>query len=200
VSSFTTPGGHRRYRRAAIERMIAAREASARPLLLRSGLSVSRMAREYRQAARRARTDLPWHQTLTPEQIEWFRVHGRRLAESLLAHVETAARASTDHSGSSLVEATAEAAEYGRMASGLGLSLGQTVEGFLQFRRPFLRQLGLFANQRGLEAQATTDLVEAAEGALDRLLIATMAGHNVERVGRKNGHGSDESVETEGLR
>jgi hypothetical protein len=86
------------------------------------------------------------------------------------------------------------------MASGLGLSLGQTVEGFLQFRRPFLHQLAIFAGQRGLEPNVTTNLNETAERALDRLLMATMAAHSVERVGRNGGHTLAGDTETEGLR
>ena len=71
----------------------------------------------------------------------------------------------------------------GRMAAELGLSLSQSVEGFLQFRRPFLHQLGSFASRRGLDATSTTELIEGAERAMDRLLMSAMAGHGVRRAG-----------------
>jgi hypothetical protein len=69
------------------------------------------------------------------------------------------------------------ATDYGTVALGLGLSLSQTVEGFLRFRAPFHHELATAARRRGFDAAETTDLLETAERAMDRLLIATMTGH-----------------------
>lgn len=178
VRAFTTPGGHRRYRRAALERLLA-EEGAIRPSLARSGMTTRRLVRAYRQEAREAAASLPWLVRLTGEQRSWFRSHGRRLAETLLAHLDAPDRERGDHQ---LVEATAEAAAYGRMTSGIGMSLSQGVEGFLQFRRPFLEELSLTARRRGFETSATTDLIATAERAMDRLLVAIMAAHSVDRV------------------
>jgi len=122
---------------------------------------------------------MPWLNKLNDEQREWFRVHGRQLGESLVAHLD----AKDQESGQdSLRHAAQQAAGYGRMAAGLGVSLSQTVEGFLQFRRPFLHQLGLFAGRRGMDIAATTELIESAEQAMDRLLMAVMTGHGIRRA------------------
>jgi excisionase family DNA binding protein len=177
ISVFTTPGGHRRYRRSALERLVA--EERRRPPLRGTGLTGRRLARAYRQEARDAARVLPWLNALSEQQRDWFRTHGRRLAETLLAHLDADGPEQAAHQ---LAESTAEAAGYGRMASGLGLSLGQSVEGFLQFRRPFLHELALVARRRGFDATATTELIESAERAMDRLLIATMTAHSLERV------------------
>jgi excisionase family DNA binding protein len=179
VRAFTTPGGHRRYRRAALERLIPS-EVPKRPSLTRSGLTVARVARAYRTEARTAVTVLPWLNGLTDEQRSWFRQHGRQIAELLLEHLD---RIEDEEGAESLRQAAEDAAEYGRLASTLGLSLSQTVEGFLQFRRPFLHQLASFAGRRALDTTATTELIESAEHAMDRLLMSAMAGHSVQRVG-----------------
>ena len=179
VRAFTTPGGHRRYRRSALERLLPA-DAIKRPSLTGSGLTVARVARAYRREARSAAAVLPWVNGLTDEQREWFREHGRQMAERLLGHLD---QADVDGGAENLRQAADDAAEYGRLASTLGLSLSQTVEGFLQFRRPFLHQLAAFAERRGLDASSTTQLMEAAEHAMDRLLMSAMAGHGVQRVG-----------------
>lgn len=192
ISSFTTPGGHRRYRRAILERLLPG-ERMSRPSLARSGITTSRLVRAYRQEARSAVRQLPWLTGLTDEQREWFRTHGRLLAQALVAHLDTDDEALAQQS---LAEATAEAAGYGRVAARLGISLSHSVEGFLQFRRPFLHQLGLFAGRRGLDAEATTELMEATEKAMDRLLIAAMNAYNIERIGRRIAV----DVESEGLR
>lgn len=125
---------------------------------------------------------MPWLGGLTDEQRAWFRDHGRQLAQALISHLDTADGQASD----SLREASEEAAGYGRMAADIGLSLSQAVEGFLQFRRPFLHQLALFSRRRGLDAAATAELLETAEQAMDRLLLSAMTGHGVERVGRRH--------------
>lgn len=187
VRAFTTPGGHRRYRRSALERLIPA-DRIDRPSLVRSGMTTNRVARAYREAARVAARQLPWVVRLDDVQRGWFREHGRRLAEALLAYLDADEPTIAELR---LAEATAQAAAYGRMTSGLELSLSQAVEGFLQFRRPFLHQLTLAARQRGFDTEMTIDLMEAAETAMDRLLVAVMAAHRVGRVGtgREGGRG-----------
>jgi excisionase family DNA binding protein len=173
VKVFTTPGGHRRYRRAALERLLPG-TAGDRPSLARSGMTQTRLVRAYRQEARSAARHMPWLVALDEEQRAWFRDHGRRLAEQLLAHLDARDAESVQQH---LQDATAEAAAYGEMAAGLRVSLSQAVEGFLQFRRPFLHELVLVARRRGFDTGATTDLIEAAERAMDALLVAAMAAH-----------------------
>src|SRR4051812_13503887 len=134
VPAFTTPGGHRRYRRTSLEGLLPS-ERRTRPPFSRVGLTVARVARAYRIEARSAARVMPWLVGLTDSQREWFRVHGRQLAEKLLAHLDAA---SDDEAAESLRTASEDAAAYGRIAADLGLSLSQAVEGFLQFRRPFL--------------------------------------------------------------
>ena len=173
VKVFTTPGGHRRYRRTALERLLPA-ESGERPSLARSGMTQTRLARAYRQEARTAARHMPWLVQLDDQQRAWFRDHGRRLAETLLGHLDAR---DGDDAEAHLADATAEAAAYGEMAAGLRVSLSQAVEGFLQFRRPFLHELVLVARRRGFDTGATTDLIEAAERAMDALLVAAMAAH-----------------------
>jgi hypothetical protein len=73
------------------------------------------------------------------------------------------------------------------VAARLGLSLSQTVEGFLRFRAPFHHELALAARRRGFDGGETTDLLETAERAMDRLLLATMAGHGLEPTPPRRG-------------
>jgi len=122
---------------------------------------------------------MPWLGGLTQSQREWFRVNGRQLAEQLLVHLDAA---DDDEAVESLRRASEDAGGYGRMAADLGLSLSQAVEGFLQFRRPFLHQLAASASSRGLDVAATTELMERTERAMDRLLLSAMAGHGVQRA------------------
>ena len=170
---FTTPGGHRRFSRSALERLLPA-DRSRRPSIGVTGLSRSRLARTYRRASREAAPDLPWVLTLTDEQRLLFRERGHVLAASLLQHLDAEMPESAKHH---LESAAGSAEEYGVVAAGLGLSLSQTVEGFLRFRAPFHHELALAARRRGFDAAEMTSLLESAEQAMDRLLLATMNGH-----------------------
>lgn len=181
ISAFTTPGGHRRFPRAALERLLPyerpARAGAA-------GVTTARVARAYRRRSREVTAGMPWLTVLTDAQRTLFREHGRRLAGALLAFLEAG---DEDGSEQRLAEAAAEAEEYGRVAASLRLSLSQAVEGFLRFRSPFIHELALAARRRGFDATETSSLLEAAEQAMDRLLIATMTGHGSSRNGAQQG-------------
>ena len=170
---FTTPGGHRRFSRSALERLLPA-DRSRRPSISGAGLSPSRIARTYRRASREAAPELPWVLALTDEQRLLFRERGHILAASLLQYLDSTRPEAAAHH---LEDASGSAAEYGTVAAALGLSLSQTVEGFLRFRAPFHHELAVAARRRGFDTAETTDLLETAERAMDRLLMATMTGH-----------------------
>jgi excisionase family DNA binding protein len=170
---YTTPGGHRRFSRSALERLLPA-DRSRRPSIGGAGLSASRIARTYRRASRDAAPELPWVLTLSDKQRLLFRERGHVLAASLLQYLDAPQpEAAAYH----LNEASGSAAEYGTIAANLGLSLSQTVEGFLRFRAPFHHELAVAARRRGFDTAETTELLETAERAMDRLLVATMTGH-----------------------
>lgn len=126
--------------------------------------------------------------TLTDDQRMLFRERGQLLAAGLLQHLDAPDPESASHH---LKEAAVNAAEYGRVAASLGLSLSQTVEGFLRFRMPFHQELAVAARRRGFDTAESTGLLEAAERAMDHLLIATMTGHSVALVRRSGGSGRD---------
>ena len=174
---FTTPGGHRRFSRAALEGLLPA-DRSRRPSIGPAGLTPTRIARSYRRARRELAPELPWVLTLTAEQRLLFRERGHLLATSLLQVLDASQPETAAHF---LEEASGSAEEYGAIAAKLGLSLSQTVEGFLRFRSPFHHELVLAARRRGFDTAETTDLLETAEAAMDRLLLATMRGHGATR-------------------
>jgi excisionase family DNA binding protein len=191
---FTTPGGHRRFSRSALERLLPA-DRSRRPSIGGAGLSPSRIARTYRQASRDAAPELPWVLTLTDEQRLLFRERGHGLAASLLQYLDSTRPEAAAHH---LEAASGSASEYGTVAAALGLSLSQTVEGFLRFRAPFHHELAVAARRRGFDTAETTDLLGTAERAMDRLLVATMTGHG--KAARKGGRRRPVVVSTHGDR
>lgn len=178
LKPFTTPGGHRRFSRAALERMLPT-DRARRPDIGAGGLTPARLSRAYRRDASPVAREAAWIATLDADDRDTFRQLGRRLAWELIAHLDAAdAEARRHHLG----EATAIAAEYGRRGSDLGLVMSDVVEGFLAFRRPFLAEVGAVAARRGFDASEVTALFEDTDRALDRLLVATMSGHSIRMV------------------
>ena len=177
---FTTPGGHRRFSRDALERLLPS-DRSARPSLGSAGLTTAKLSRSYRRTSHRAEIALPWILTLTADQRQMFRAHGQILAARLLLYLDTV---ESEAAAGLLREAASSGAEYGRKAASAGLSLSQTVEGFLQFRAPFHQELAATARRRGFDVSEATGLLGTAERAMDQLLVATMTGHSLEMVRR----------------
>lgn len=180
LATFTTPGGHRRFPRRAIERLIPSGRAQ-RPAIERAGLTPARLTRAYRREASGVAAAVPWLTTLPVEIREELRVLGRRLAAELVAHLDAGDPEQRSHH---LREATALAAEYGRHGATLRRSMSEVVEGFLAFRRPFLGEVAGVARRRGFDATELAGLYDDAERAMDRLLVAAMSGWSVGRVGR----------------
>jgi excisionase family DNA binding protein len=177
VKAFTTPGGHRRFSRAALQRLLPA-ERQRRPAVVATALTGERLTRAYRR--RLGHPAAPWLVTLDAQAVEGFRRRGIALAAALIRHLDAEPGPEQDQE----IETAARlASEYGRACAASGLSLSQTVEGFLLFRAPFVAELAAAARRRGFDASEATDLLQAAEQAMDRLLVATMTGHGVRAAG-----------------
>jgi excisionase family DNA binding protein len=169
IPTFTTPGGHRRFLAAAVSALVPAKRAR-RPALATMGASSDHMARAYRRSA------LPrqgWSAGLSEADRLRFRERGIRLVGDLLAYLD----AGEDQAPSLLRQAEIDAHEYGVRAAVAGASLVDAVEGFLRFRKPFVDELAALARRRHLDTGEATALLGDAESALDRLLVAVMAGY-----------------------
>jgi len=167
ISSFTTPGGHRRFLVTVVQALVPAARAR-RPAL---GTSSDRMARAYRKARPTPHSPAQpgWLANLTTDQRTLFRQRGTQLVGDLLSYL--------DAERGDLSVAESHAGEYGAEAARFGATLTDTVEGFLRFRKPFIDELAILARRRRLDTAEATALLVDADSALDRLLVALMTGH-----------------------
>lgn len=177
VPSFVTPGGHRRFLATAIEAFLPTSRVR-RPALASMGASSDRMARAYRRA--RPFVQSPesrgWFANLTDAERTAFRERGMQLLGDLLRQLDV------EPAGAAALITAAEqhARDYGAEAARHGASLGETVEAFLRFRKPFVDELAVLARRKRLDTTEATALLVDAESALDRLLIALMTGHSAQ--------------------
>jgi hypothetical protein len=116
----------------------------------------------------------PWFPSIDEQQRVEFRARGRTLAAALLAYLD----GSSSREDRQRLEACELAAgEYGRAAASAGLSLSEAVEAFLRFRGPFMAEMAGLSRRQRLDTTEATELLQKAEVALDRLLLATMRTH-----------------------
>ncbi len=173
VKAFTTPGGHRRFSRAAMIGLLPA-DRRGRPNLECLGETPERMARVYRRDLLGAAQWAPWIGQLGREDRAALREYGRRIATALLGFFDAPTAGECE---AFIASAEAAVIECGRITGARGVETRKTVEAFLRFRMPFIHELAGVARRRGLDTPATTELLETATEAFDRLLIAVMRGH-----------------------
>ncbi len=176
VPAFTTPGGHRRFERKALERLMAARRTGPDNGLASLGSNAERLSAAYRRryseqhgAGLDPRTRVP------AADRESFREVGRQLVDALVRHLDETgqARALAER------EAIDLAGHIGERLGLYGVPLADAVAMFISARRPFISELGLVARRRGVDAARVGELFDASTALLDRLLLAFVSGHEV---------------------
>ena len=174
VPAFTTPGGHRRFERRALDRLITARRTGPANGLAGLGASQVRLSAAYRRRYGEAHgggLDPRAHVPL--EERESFRDNGRRLVDALVRHLDETgpARALAER------EAIELSANLGERLSLNGVLLADAVSMFVAARRPFLAELSVVARRRGVDSLRIGTLYDVSTGLLDRLLLAFVAAH-----------------------
>ena len=176
VPAFTTPGGHRRFERKALERLIAARRTGPDNGLALLGSNADRLSAAYRRRYSEQHGSGPDPRTRVPAaDRDSFRELGRQLVDALVRHLDETgqARALAERDAIDL------AAQFGERLALYGVTLADAVSMFVSARRPFLAELSVVARRRGLDAARIGDLFDASTWLLDRLLLAFVAGHEV---------------------
>ena len=173
IDAFTTPGGHRRFDRRALERVRASRHARLRPLAS-LGATPERLSRAYRRSYG-SQVGAPLAPGAAADR-EAYRQDGRRLVEALVAHLDAdpanaKARARAETSAAVLVD------DMARRLAEHGVGLTEAVGQFVLARRPFLTELAGIGRRRTLDPAHLASLYEDASAVLDRLLLRFIAAH-----------------------
>jgi excisionase family DNA binding protein len=176
VPAFTTPGGHRRFERKALERLMSARRTGPENGLASLGSNAERFSAAYRRRYSEQHGLGPDPRTRVPaSDRDSFRELGRQLVDALVRHL--------DETGQTRALAEREAidlaAHIGERLALYGVPLSEGVTMFVSARRPFLAELSVVARRRGVDASKVGDLFDASTWLLDRLLLAFVAGHEV---------------------
>jgi excisionase family DNA binding protein len=190
IEAFTTSGGHRRFARATLERILEARRHDATVRLANLGATRDRLSRAYRRGYS-SETGVSGVRAAIPEaDREPFRDGGRELVAALLSHLDAEddlARDDAEETATALTDALA------RRLAEADISLADSVSLFVAARRPFLAELGVIARRRSLDPERVAAIYDGSSSLLDRLLLRLVAVH--EEASAATREGASERVE-----
>jgi excisionase family DNA binding protein len=185
VPAWTTPGGHRRFDRAVLERLAADRGGRPVRSLSTLGASPARLERVYRRhyaTEPAGRPERATHAAISgaDAEREAYRRDGRQLIAGLVAFLDarpgdTRTRARLEDEACAVVDE--QAARLARS----GASLTEAVSRFVVARQPFLTELAQLGRRRSMDPARLADLYGDASALLDRLLLRFIETH--QRVG-----------------
>ncbi|TMD61875.1 MAG: helix-turn-helix domain-containing protein [Chloroflexi bacterium] len=172
IEVFVTPGGHRRFPRAAVDALLP--HPPSAPRSLEGVGAVDRIAADL---GRRLRAELGatrWTRSLGADDRVSFRERGRLASTTLLRYLNAARRGERERL---LFEIEDLGRAYGREAKTNGMSLARATEALLFVRGQFTAQLAGVMRRRGLPAARTLVLLEEADRAFDHMLLALIEAH-----------------------
>ena len=174
IDAFTTAGGHRRFERATLERVLQARRHDATVRLASLGATTDRLSRAYRRGYSDGASVGGVRDAVPSSDRDAFREDGRALVTALVAHIDAADDAERLAAEDPAISATDA---LGRRVAAAGISLGDAVSLFIAARRPFLAELGAIARRRSLDPDRLSQIYDRSSGLLDRLLLTLIATH-----------------------
>jgi excisionase family DNA binding protein len=171
VRAFSTPGGHRRFSRADLARLVAGRRPGTRSLAA-LGTTEDRVRRAYVRAYRDSAPVAP--DLLRPDVREALRTEGRRLVAVLLAYLDATRPEDRERWAD---EALSLIGDAGRRLAEAGAGVHEVVAIYLRARQPLLGELAALGRRRALDPTQLAGLYEGAIGLLDRLLLHIVEVH-----------------------
>ena len=185
VRSFTTPGGHRRFSKADLDRLAAVRRSGRRSLAA-LGATPERFTQAYARSYRSG-SAAPTADVVDLGDREAFRTEGRRVVETLVAYLDA-----TDASSRSALEREAFVAvdHTARRLGATRIDPAAATAAFISARAPFLSALESLGRRRLLDAPAVMVLYADASALLDRLLLRFVTTF----------HASSPELQTRGVR
>ncbi len=138
------------------------------------GEAPDRVAAEFRRRVRGDLATQDWYSRFDEDSLRWFRERGVRMSELLLGHLDTTRSVGRDQL---IAQAETLGREYGVEAKRHALSLGEATQAFLFFRARFMAEIANVARRRALVSEQASLLFGEADAALDRVILALIAGH-----------------------
>lgn len=179
IKAFITPGGHRRYFRAALKRFVSARQKTLN--LKDLIIELEATTRQHREIAQASLKTMQWHRGLSKESQEHLADLGRRLLRLIVRYINEPSKQE---------EVTLMARdigqEHGETLARLGLPLTDSVEAFLTHRDPILNATTDLIKKRQSVSGRVVGAIPRVTHIMDEALVALVAAHQQYGNGIKN--------------
>lgn len=179
IKAFITPGGHRRYFRAALKRFISSRQKTLNLKDLIVELEAT--TRQHREIAQTSLKTTQWYSGLSKESQEHLADLGRRLLRLIVRYIIEPSKQE---------EVTLMARdigqEHGETLARLGLPLTDSVEAFLTHRDPILNATTDLIKKRQSVSGRVVGAIPRVTHIMDEALVALVAAHQQYDNGIKN--------------
>jgi hypothetical protein len=171
VPVFLTPGGHRRYREGDLRALLDTHPAATSFEPLSTALLAGH--ERYELVARRALSS-PWFQRFDEPARRQFRLLGASMLNLLTTYLVAPQSAEREHA---LERARELAAEYGEMATRLGLTLAEATEAFLLFRNPVLETVHQWLGEQNPPPRQSAEVLTRVNSFMDQGLVTMTGAH-----------------------
>ncbi|MCC6176563.1 MAG: helix-turn-helix domain-containing protein [Chloroflexi bacterium] len=175
VPVFLTPGGHRRYRESDLRALSEVGggvpvQSATQPLSTALLASHER----YETVARRALQSSPWFRRFDDDARRRFRMLGPSMLGLLTTYVVATSRTERERC---LLRGRELAAEYGGMASCLGLTVAEATEAFLLFRNPVLEVVHQWLGSQPSGQRQAAETLRRVNYFMDHMLVSLATAH-----------------------
>ncbi|GAC1557588.1 MAG: helix-turn-helix domain-containing protein [Herpetosiphon sp.] len=166
IGLFRTPGGHRRFARTEVERLLHVLPVRGEGL---SAYVASETVQRTRRDMASAMEQQPWMQQLTIEDRDQWRVAGRQMVALVSRLAAGSATSDAQHAS-----AKALGRAYGALLNRAGLDLPDAVLTFLFFRDSLVETIFQLPSTTGLDREATLSALRRVNAVLNDVLRIAM--------------------------
>lgn len=170
VKAFITPGGHRRYSKAELEKLLSSHSKTLGIKDLVSELEET--AGLHREIAHQLLSSAPWYDKLSRESQEHFAEIGRRMLSLIIKYVtEPSKREETTYF------ARQAGHETGKILAELGLPLTDSIEAFLLHRDPIMNGATHLIKKGESFSGRIVEAIPLVNRIMDETLVALVIAH-----------------------
>ena len=179
VNAFITPGGHRRYAKAELKKLMSSHQKM--PGIKDLVVELKDTAHLHREISRSFQ-NTEWYSQLSPESQESLANWGRRLHNLIICYVsEPTKREET-------MILTREVGQgFGVTLANLGFPLTDSVEAFILHRNPIINAATDLLKQRGTLTGSIIEVIPMVGKVMDEALVSLVAAHQQTRNTAQNG-------------
>ncbi|MFC2048029.1 helix-turn-helix domain-containing protein [Chloroflexota bacterium] len=170
IKAFVTPGGHRRYLRANLNKVITAhpKMLGVKDLIA----EIEETVELHREIARKALSSSSWYNKLSQESQDHFADMGRRLLSLIVKYIsEPSKRGETMHLARQVGH------DMGEILATRGLPLADSVEAFLIHREPVVNVATSLLKRRDAFTDRVVDAIPLAINVIDETLVSLVTAH-----------------------